>query len=121
MRTDNSGRSPWPIWLGGWAILLAVFGPDVLAAVLTKGSDGPLRISIAVVYCWDIAFLALIAPFGGFRRSRVFRSLVPFVGFAYIVDMAWHCGTGLAHLSQRIRLDRPDERTVTRWGRVSSV
>jgi hypothetical protein len=101
-------------------MLSVVFGPYAVVGLLASGnSDLTIRVSVAVIYTWDMALLAAIAPFGGFDRTRVFRAALPLVGVAYLADMAWYCGTGLTRLSQRVRLDKPDQRTVTAWGHVS--
>ena len=120
MNSDGVIRRVWPPWFGGLAMLAFVFGPYAVVGLLAPGSsDLAIRSAVASIYCWDVALLAMIAPFGGFERSRVLRAGLPLVGPAYVADMAWYCGTGLARLSQRVRLDKPDRRTVTAWGRVS--
>ncbi len=99
-----------------------LLGPLTVLVVMSAENDHrPAAATLFAVlsFLWQLGLLALVAPFGNYKRTRALHSFWPLLGLAYMVDMAWHCGVGIARISRRIRLDHPDQRRVTMTGRIS--
>ena len=119
--TSSEARSGIPDWAGAAVLLGAVFAPWATIAAIAAVSHSALLRGLAVVaVLFALTLLALVAPFGNYRRTRALWCLIPFAGWVYAADMAWHCGIGLARISRRIRLTDPTDSHVTTLGGPSA-
>jgi hypothetical protein len=117
---NDVARAGVPDWLGGTILVGAASGPLIVATAFSVEYRllVALKVLVVIASLWPLGLLTLVAPFGNFKRTRVLLILWPVLGVAYMVDMAWRCGIGLARVSRRIRVDHPDERTVTMTGHI---
>jgi len=93
----------WPGWLGGATMIAAVYGLAGYAMSIASNSDdlvhvGPVTVNVLSLtfYAASVMLLALVAPFGGYRRTDALRSLVPVLGLIWILPVVWESGVGLA-------------------------